>query len=195
MPTLLSDPSSSVYLLLAAAGITTLVVWLGRRDRKSLAVLLGVVGAIALVFLIDRLFESPREEAERRVRVMVRAADAKDPEAFVAQLADTVEIHGSNGASKWVRRDEIRNSSFWGLLRQFNIRVAAWDFSRSDVKQIDRDTIEIGFLAKGEGDGKPFPYYIRTTFARQPDGQFKLSAFRAFEPLDRSKPATIPSFP
>ena len=94
-----------------------------------------------------------------------------------------------------MKRDEIKNSSFWGLLRQFNVHVAAWDFSRSDVKEIDPDTIEIGFLAKGEVDGKPFPFYIRTTFARQPDGQLKLTVFRGFEALDRSKPVDIPKFP
>ena len=46
------------------------------------------------------------------------------------------------------------------------------------MNEIDENTIEIGFLAKGEADGKQIPIYFRATFARQSDGQMKLVAAR-----------------
>ena len=88
MPTFLSDPPQTIYLLLLAAVIVAGLVWLNRRERRALYVFLGVLGVAALVVLVDRLLESPREEAVRRVHAMMDAADHRDPEAFASQLAE-----------------------------------------------------------------------------------------------------------
>jgi hypothetical protein len=76
-----------------------------------------------------------------------------------------------------------------------NARIAVWDFARSDVKEVDENEIEIGFLAKGEAGGKLFPLYGRATFRRQPNGQFKLTAFKSFDAVNRKEALTIPNFP
>jgi hypothetical protein len=185
MPTFLSDPPQSVYAILAAAVLVAGLVWFNRRSRRSLAVFLGVLLFLAAVVLFDRLFESSREEAVRRVQAMVRAADAKDNEAFVTHLADKVESRGS-GLALSLSREFLRQSPFWTLLRHNDAHVAAWDFSRADVTEIDANTVEIGFMAKGEGRGKIFPVYFRAKFARQPDGQMKMTEFRSFDPVRRT---------
>lgn len=195
MPTFLSDPPVVVYLVLAAVAIITGVVWLNRRTRKSLAVFLGVFAFVAVVLLIDRLFESPREEAVRRMQAMIHAADRVDPEAFAGHLADTVRYQDANGV-KTFTREQLRHHSFWNVLRQFNVHVAAWDFSRADVAEVDENSIEIGFLAKGETQGKQIPMYFRATFTRQPDGSMKLTGLAAFDPIKRQKErVSIPQFP
>ena len=184
MPTFLSDPPQVVYTILAATLLAAGLVWFNRRSRRSLVVFLGLLAAVLAVVLIDRFFESPREEAVRRVQAMARAADAKDNEAFVSHVADKLEYRGS-GATITLTREQLRQSPFWHQLRQFNAHVATWDFSRSDV--IGKgDTIEIGFMAKGEANGKMFPVYFRATFSPQPDGQMKMSAFESFDPMKRT---------
>ena len=95
---------------------------------------------------------------------------------------------------RWEYRSEIKASPFWALLRQHNVRVTAWDFARSEVKEIDATAVEIGFMAKGEVDGKPIPFYLRATFKKQADGQMKLTAFRSFHPTNHAEPLPIPGF-
>jgi hypothetical protein len=191
MPTFLSDPPQTIYLLLVAAAIVAGLVWLNRRERRALYVFLGVLGVAALVVLVDRILESPREEAVRRVQAMMDAADHRDPEAFASQLAEKVTYVSEQRPVEFTR-EQLRSHQFWSLLRQFNVHVAAWDFSRDDVKWPDANSVEIGFLAKGETQGKQFPFYFRATFTRQSDGQMKLTRLATFDPLQRTKPLSIP---
>ena len=149
-----------------------------------------------IVFLIDRLVESPREEAERRTYMMAQAADLKSPDAFVTHLADEVSIASGNEKGKTLTREQMKRSPFWDTLRHFDVHVAVWDFSRNHVKQINENTIEIGFMGKGEvRGGEQIPVYVRSTFTRQSDGSFKLSAMRTFDPLNHDAPLSIPGFP
>jgi hypothetical protein len=194
MPTVISDPPQTIYLVLLAAVIVSALVWLNRREKRSLYAFFGVLAVTALVVLLDRLIESQREEAVRRVQAMMTAADRRDHESFASHLADTVKYQGEQGEITFTR-DQLRRHSFWTLLGQFNVHVAAWDFSRDDVRWPDANSVEIGFLAKGElrGDGgKQFPFYFRATFARQADGQMKLARLASFDPLNREKRLSIP---
>jgi hypothetical protein len=193
MPTVIADPPQTIYLLLAAGVIVSGLVWFNRRGRRPLYVFLGVLAVTLLVVLLDRVFESPREEAVRRVHAMMAAADQRDPESFASHLADRVTYQGDN--SRDFTREELRNHSFWSLLRQFNVHVAAWDFSRDDVERPNADSVMIGFLAKGElrGEGgKQFPFYFRATFTRQADGQMKLTRLESFDPMSRDKRLSVP---
>jgi len=196
MPTFLSDPPSAVYLVLAAAVLVTGLVWFNRRDRKSLLAFAAALLVVGLVGLLDFLFESPREESVRRVKAMMKAADAHDREAFVSHLADKIQYKGESGDAVTVSREDIRRAGFWEVLRQHNAHVAAWDFARGDAVESGPDSVEIGFLAKGEADGKQVPMYFRATFTRQPDGQMKLTALASFDPVKRTNERkTIPFFP
>jgi hypothetical protein len=191
MPTFLSDPPQWVYIVLGGFLVITAVLAAQKQDRRAVIPFGIAFLLMLLVFLLDKVSESPREEAVRRTHLMAMAADAKNADAFVEHVADKVEIQG-----KVATRDELRKSPFWPQLKQFDVHVAVWNFSRDDVTQIDDNTIEIGFLAKGEvKGGQQMPLYGRATFGRQPDGSFKLIAFKAFDPINRTNTFTIPNFP
>ncbi len=195
MPTFLADPPSFLFLFLGIVVILAGAVWSSRRERNSLIVFAVSMLLVLLLLLLDQTSESPREEAVRRVMAMVNAADKHDPEGFVNQLADTFEYQTDAGKIA-LSREQIRKANFWNVLKQYNVHVAAWDFARADVKQLDSNTIEIGFLGKGEADGKQFPMYFRATFARQPSGEMKLVALGSFDPLKRqNERKAIPQFP
>lgn len=196
MPTFLSDPPQSVYLLLFAAVLVSGAVWFNRRDNRRALVVFGSIGALfAVLLLLDLLFESPREESVRAVQTMVQAANTRDTNAFVAHVADTLEYQGESTPVS-LTREQVRVGGFWNNLRQFDARVAAWDFSRDDVRDAGANAIEIGFLAKGEARGQQAPLYFRATFARQPDGKMRLTRLATFDPLQReNQRKTIPFFP
>jgi hypothetical protein len=120
------------------------------------------------------------------------AIDARDPAAFVEHVADSVEIKTA-GPARTISREELKKHPFWETLKAYNVKVAVWDFARDDVKDLGNGTIEIGFMGKGTPkDGGPIPIYLRATFTRQSDGTYKLSGLQTFEPLDHTKPVTIP---
>jgi hypothetical protein len=193
MPTFLSDPPQTVYLVLIGAALVTGAVFARRQDRKSLLPFGVALGLLLLVLLLDRVAESPREGAVRAVQEMVEAANHRNADALVSHVADTVEYKGAD-PPKPITREQLRGAE--SALRTFNVRVAVWDFSRDDVREIDENTVEIGFLAKGEVEGKPLPVYVRATFARQPDGRMRLTKFATFDAVQRTnQPVTIPSAP
>ena len=198
MPPIISDPPPAVYLVLIACVVVTGAIAAQRQNRKS-AIAFGIAVALLLaVFLIDRLFDSPREEAVKGAQAMSAAADAHNPDAFVSHFADTFVYHGE-GAPQPATRSELKASPFWGLLRQLNIHVAVWNFSRDDVTMIDNDTVEIGFMAKGERRGgtmsEQAQLYIRATFKRQSDGKMRVTEFRTFDAVDHRKSFNLPGFP
>ena len=194
MPTFLIDPAPAFYLVLLAFAIVTGTIAARYQDRSS-SIRFGIALAVLLLaYLIDKSFESPREEAVRRVQAMAQAADAKNPDAFVEHLADSFEYRGGEKPTT-VKRDEMRTVPFWEMLRQINARVTVWDFSRDDVKQVDANTIEIGFSGKGESGGTPILLYMKATFRKQPDGQWKLTAIASFKFENHNEALAIPNFP
>jgi hypothetical protein len=194
MPTFLSDPAPAIYLILLAVTVVAGAIAARNQDRRSISRFGIVLALLLLVYAIDESFESPREEAVRRVEEMARAADAKNPDQFIEHLADTVEFRTSEKPVT-VKRDELRNSPFWGMLRHNNVVVRVWDFSRDDVKQTDDGAIEIGFSAKGEVDGKMIPIYMKAAFKKQADGQWKLIRCASFEWASHDVPFVIHSVP
>jgi hypothetical protein len=196
MPPFLADPPQILYLVLGGLLVVTGAIAAQKQDRRA-AIPFGVAALLMLLlFLIDRFSESPREEAVRRVYMMQMAADAKNPDALVAQVADRVTIAAGNESGKTLTREELKNHAFWGTLKAANVHVAVWGFSRDDVKEIDGNTVEIGFLGKGEiPGGQQIPVYLRATFTKQADGSRKLTALRTFDPIDHSKAFPIPMFP
>lgn len=198
MPTFLSDPPFVVYALLVIAAAVCIAVWLNRRDVKGRLAVATALALLIAVIVIDRLFESPREEAVRRVQAMARAADQRDPEGFLSHVADRIEYQGQGGQPRTVTRDDLRRSGAWSAIQSYDLHVATWDFDRNDVAEIDPNTIEIGFLGKAEtrADGKQIPIYFRARFTRQPDGAMKMTGLASYDAIRRTNERKgIPNFP
>jgi hypothetical protein len=197
MPTFFADPPQWLYLLLGGLLLVTGVLAAQKQDRRT-AIAFGIAFLLMmLVFLIDRMCESPREEAIRRTHMIAMAADAKNPDAFAEHLADEVTIYTfAAQQGKKLTREELKNHPFWGLLRTWRAKIEVSGFAREDVTEINDNAIEIGFVGKGAPEGGTMmPFYLRATFTKQPDGSFKLTAVRVYEFLDRNKLANVPGFP
>lgn len=191
MPTFLSDPSLALYALLAVTFIVTAAVWYRRRDRKSLLAML-VAGAVLVgLYLIDVSFDSPREEATKRVEAMAAAASAGDPARFVEHLSPKFAINGGD-------RERVRNSGVWNLIRQHSARVAVWGYGKGEFEEINENEIEIGFYCKGEAAGfqGALLRFAKGRFVRDPDGKFRMKGIKFYSVeggRDREEP--IPGFP
>jgi hypothetical protein len=189
MPTLLSDPSNAVYLVLVIFAVIAGVLWVRNRDRRSLVVLLVAAVLFGLVFLCDRLWESPREEAVRKVREISAAVNAGDANKFLANVSDSFNYRGKKKAD--VRR-------VIDLARQHNVRTAVWDFDRGRVETPSPTEIDIVFDAKAEGpNGEPFLQHFKTRFVKDSDGQWRLQTFTSYNIArqERGGEEPIPLFP
>ncbi len=191
MPTWLSDPSNGLYLVLFVLVVIAGAVWARYQDRRSRNRALVALAAFLVLLLCDLLFESPREQATRKVQEMAAAATARDPDKFVANVSNSFRYGGAD-------RERLRSSRAWEMIRQFNARVAVWGFSRDDSRDLGDDGVEIGFFAKGEApDGRFVMRYIRAVFVKDPDGQYRLRTMSFHNPAEKGLNAEdpIPGFP
>jgi hypothetical protein len=198
VPTTLSDPPPVLYLVLIAFAVVTSAILARRQDKRSLISFAVALGLLLVVGLIDLLVESPREGAVTGIKAIVRGANDRDPEAFVAAVANSFEYKGA-GPPTTVTRERLKSADFWGFLKANpRITVNAKDFAREDVTEIDPNTVEIGFVGQGRDDstGSVFPMYFRATFTRQPDGKMRMTKLASFDYAKRTgERATIPNFP
>jgi hypothetical protein len=190
VPTFLSDPTTGLYLVLIAIPVVAAVPLARSQDRKSLRrFLLGCV-PIVLVFLIDWLVESPREEATRRVLAMADAATRVDPAGFVEHVSPSFNVNGKG-------KEQLKSSPVWNQIRAYNARVAVWGFGHDAYERVGDNEIEVGFYAKGEAASGVLLRYCRARFVEDPDGQYRLRGIRFYDPAGRGLNAEepIPGFP
>lgn len=189
MPTALSDPSTNTYLALIVAVVITAAIWVRRRTRTSLIVFAAASGILAALYLIDKLVESPREEATRRTEAMAAAATARNPDAFLENVSASFSAYGAN-------RDKLRGSPAWALIDQYRVRVAVSGFGHDDFQAISNDEIEIGFRAKAEAaTGEMLARYVKARFVRDPDGKYRVKSMKFYDYIDTRKEDAIPGFP
>jgi hypothetical protein len=192
MPTILSDPPWALYLLLFAVALVFAAVAARNQDRKSLLRFALASLPLLLLFLCDRRFESPREEATRKVQAMAAAAtDPPSPDRFVENISASFNEKGKT-------RDAIRNHHVWDLVRQFHARVAVWGFGRDAFEQVSEGEIEIGFYVKADSPQATgfVMRYARARFVKDSDGQYRVKSIKFYDPaqgMDREAP--IEGFP
>jgi hypothetical protein len=192
MPTLFSDPPTSLYLILALAFIIAFAIWFTQRTRGALIVTILCALLLGAVIACDVLVESPREQAVRRVQAMATAATARDANAFVEHVSQSFSYRGAG-------REKIRTANVWNLIREYNARVAVWGFEKGNVVTITANEFEMPFFCKGEAaaaGGRPFVALVKATFVRDSDGAYRLKTMRFFQAIGDNKiEETPPGFP
>ena len=127
MPTFLSDPSATTFVVLAVILAGTVFYWYRTQTRRGLYVMAAGVGLFALVLLCDELVESPREEAVQRIETLILAINESRPRTVAEQVSPQFR-YGS------ITKDTLESARLWTLLREHNTSVAAWDFDRGYVE-------------------------------------------------------------
>ncbi len=77
MPTFLSDPSTALYVVLAVAVLVTGVLAAKRQRRTDLINFAIPAAALLAVFVIDQMYESPRETVARNLKEMEAASQGR----------------------------------------------------------------------------------------------------------------------
>ena len=186
MPTLLSDPSVTLYVLLAVAAAGCGYAWFRLRTRRALTVFAGAAGLLVAVGGTDALVESGREEAVRKVRLMETAVNARDWPAAFTHVSDQFAFRGQ---SKPAFRDRVI-----AAVTGANARVHFTAFDRDQAEYRPGGAVKIGFA--GQAESPVFAHagavYIEAVFTPDPDGVLRLRALEVFEYIDRTQTQAVP---
>ena len=184
MPTALSDPSSTLYAILVIIVFVLAALWFRNRTRGNLVRLLIAVCALVGLFLIDHLFESPREEATRKIHEMAEASQTKNWNSMCQNVSDTFKYKDPGGTE--MDKESFRKwAATVGAMQEFK-GILVWDFHRADFRPIDNDNFKIGFRAKLK-DVPMRDSWIVATFHRDPDGQWRMSAFNRYDGVKQDR--------
>lgn len=191
MPTVVSDPSPTFYVVLAMIGVVAVWYWFrSSQTRRVTLTVLGILLAIASVVLIDILVESPREEAVRKLTSIAASANARDWDRVFAEFAERFRYHGSDRAS--FRNLVVPNAE------RYDAQIHFKGFDRESVTMLEEGHWRLGFIAQVSAPSfENIPYYVEAEFLREADGQYRMLGFRVYNIARRVQGGeeTVPGLP
>jgi hypothetical protein len=185
MPVFLSDPTPATYLVLVALVVVTGAVAARWQDRRRLAAFGVACLLLGGLYLIDKLYNSPREEAVGGMGQLLDAVNQRQPDRFLANVSDSFGAYG-------MKKPDLRRAI--DLARQFDARIGAWNFDRKRVEYHDGPppTVDVVFDAKAEGPGGTVPKHVKATFVQDPDGKYRLRSFATYNIVQKQVEEPIP---
>jgi hypothetical protein len=190
MPTWLSDPPTSLYALLAAAGVLPLLAALflfskpaSKRDpkvkksstRTYLFIASGVGFALLLtLFLCDRLYESDGEQIVRKLNEMSAGVRERNLDQTFRHVSDSFKFQSQTKASLRALGDRAIQS---GEVTDIPI----WDIN---VEDLNADSgiaiVNFRFKVTGSRFASENQWLAEATFSRESDAQWRMTKLRIF---------------
>lgn len=161
----------SILLGIAAAGLV--FVWRQNRNTKVLGVAAGVVGLIALLWLLRMVIITDARQLENNVHAMAKAVmDGKTDDLF-KHVSKDFRYHETT-------RDELYARARRQIEGQ---KVADIRISNFKVEELSRDKkfAKTSFHASGSGEGFQFFFHVETDFVLEGD-TWKLKTMRFYNP-------------
>jgi hypothetical protein len=179
----------SVYILLATAAAALLYTGLQWRKR-SLLVAGGIVAAlISVYFLLDRLVETGREQARRKLHEIAEAVKARDADRILGHVSERFSSQGRDHAA-------LRGYVEARLRDRLIDELVIWDITFPDSPAAAADgELRVAFRARPHGArlGTTPPFLVEATFCRDADGEWRITAFLVFNPIvDSHTPLDLP---
>ena len=187
MPTFLSDPSFTLYVALTLGAFVTGGLLVRKQDRGSMVRAGIAVLLLLMLFLCDRLSESPREEAVRRIQTMATAANARNWDEVFVHISDKFQY---DRFDKKTFRDMVDQRA-----HQHTATVHFKDFDRNNFEELPDGQLRQGFVAQlSTPTVDRVPLYVQATFGRDADGQYRMRGFTIYDFVNRS-PSGVQKFP
>ena len=171
MPTLIADPTPTMYVVFGA-----MVIILGalalRRQKKSDVITFAVAAVVLLaLYLVDRAFESPREAIVRKLAEVESSSRARKYDDVFNHISDNFKYRQLD--KKALRE---RASIAEGY---FPEGIRLWGAGRDLFKEMTDGTIEQEFDFQPVGSPQ-FRYKCVGVFKREADGEWRLITFRLY---------------
>lgn len=190
MPTFLSDPPSSLYIILGVVGVLCLVaafVLVGKsppnKDPKKkqsssrrYLIAAAVVALVAMLglFICDRLFESDKEQIVRKLNEMSDGVRTRNLDLTFSHLSDKFRVQSTDKPTLRTLGDRAIQSG-----QVTEIRIWAIEFESFDPEG-GKAVVNFRFKVIGEMMRGENQFIGEGTFVREPDGQWRAIKWRAF---------------
>lgn len=192
---------SSVYVVLALAGLGLLVLWWQTRKRSFLLALAAVALLAGLHFLLDRFVETDHEQVIRKLQEMAAGVKSRNVNAILTHVSDRFQADTQGVGSM----DKAQLRGYIEMVFQHRLvdDLSVWDFrfppsdpappnpdsvSRSDILYVE-------FFAKPTGGfAANTPHFLcKAHFVREAGNQWRLHDFQYFNPfIDTNRPLSLP---
>lgn len=185
MPTFLAEPPVLLYAVLLLAALATLGLWLRSRKRWALVALGSFVVLAGVLFLLDRLYESPREQSVRIVTEMAESIKKKDWTTFSGHVSEKFNANG------WTKKQLEAN--FRLAADKYNVRATAWDFALTDPPVQSDTEVMLRFDAKAETqDGQQVLKHFSAKFVKEGD-RFRMVTFTPYNYVQKNMAEPLPN--
>ncbi len=185
----LFEGRTSVYVLFAAAAAALLYTGLQARKR-SLLVACGIVAAlIGVYFLLDRMVETGREQVRRKVQDLAAGVSARDADRVLAHVS---ERFSSQGRNKAAMRNYVEARLRERRIDELTVRDVTFPDTGAPAAEAE---LRVTFRARPQSARHgPLPeFHVEATFGRDPDGEWRMTAFQFFNPVvDSRTPLQLP---
>jgi len=183
MPTALSDPSMSLYAILGVATVLLGIIAIRRQKRSDAINFCIPAAALIALFVIDKVVESPREQTVRKIKEMAQASRDKKHDDIFKHVSDSFKYKSLDKKALQERAKQAEAQGFAGF--------DWYNLERTTYKMMEEGTIEQGFGVKHLGTPE-FLIYVKGTFKKDPDGEWRLVTFKFFDPINMNDEKEIP---
>jgi hypothetical protein len=183
MPTFLTDPTSIVFIVLGAIVAVLGAIALRARKKGTTIAFATALAILATVVLIDRLNVSPREATVARLNSMSAATKAMNADDLFRHVSANFR-YGT--MDKKGLQDRFRSAQGFGLTG-----LEVWDFNRGDFRQFSETLVEQGFAVQPNGYPQ-FRKYVVGVFQKESDGEWRMTTFRIYNPINRGQEEPMP---
>jgi hypothetical protein len=117
MPTLLSDPSTSLYVILGVISVILGSIAL-RRQKRSDAINFAIpLAALVALFLIDYFVESPREQVVKAIQEMETATQNKKHEDVFKHVSEKFQYESLDKKGLQEKAKHAESIEMWKGIR------------------------------------------------------------------------------
>ena len=175
MPTALSDPTTALYTILAAITLMLGVIALRRQKRSDVINFAIPAVALAALFIIDRMVESPREQIVKNLQEMEAASQNKKLDELFSHVSDKFQYKTLDKKGLRDKANQAESLPNWQ-----GIKIGAGTLNR-DGFAIKDDTAEQKFEVMPIGlPGNEYRYECTATFKNE-GGKWRLIGCKFFK--------------
>lgn len=163
-----------VYAALVALAAACLGLYVNDRKPRWLGLMLVPLLIAAAYFALDRAVETKAEQIGRKLRAMAGAVEHQEAATIASHLAASFRYGG---------RDKAAFRKFTeGFLRERRVNsLTVWDVA------IDGDAVTLKAKPHGGMATGAEYFFVKTTWAHEGDGQWRLAGFTVHNPYADSQ--------
>ena len=186
MPDWLIEGDLTLLILVGLAAAVCAFVWTKTQKKLWLGLAIGAIGFLGLLLLLDRLFESDREQITGNINAMAGAVPGHDFDTIFSHIAADFHYNAVNKAQFRQTCESIGKSRHVNGMTVWGIRVLKLDQAKGEAE------VTFQFKIKADGLAEENFFLCKGGWVKERDGRWRLQTFLVYPLSAADQPLTIP---